>query len=160
MHNPIELKYGNHGSKIFMHRESAQTYTIGDRAAMHVVIGDQLVRDYAHNYGDRNPIHLDEQAGLESIFKSRIAHECCPLTSSRLCSRRISRPRNDLHRVDSWRFIAPVKIGDELSVEVSVFSCRQKSSGAFELTFDARAVKTDGTSVMSGKLHVIAPRPN
>lgn len=160
MQNSIALKYGNSSSDIQIRRESGAGYTAGDGAVMKITVGDQLVRDYAEQYGDRNPIHLDDRAGSESIFKSRIAHGMLSFNFfSTLLGAGFPGPGTIFTGVQEWKFTAPVKIGEELSIEISLAEARQKKSGAFDLIFDARAVKNDGTSVMSGKLAVIGPRP-
>jgi|GEM_PF-568634 len=160
MQNTIDFKYGNQPGQILTRRETGAGYSIGDRSSMKIVISDHLVRDYADQYGDRNPIHLDDQAGQNSIFKARIAHGMLSFNFfSTLLGAGFPGPGTIFTGVQEWKFTAPVKIGDELNIEVQVTAARLKSNGAYDLTFDAKAVKSDGTSVMSGKLGVIAPRP-
>lgn len=155
-----DFKYGSLTGQIQTQREAATSYTVGDTSSMKIVIGDKMVRDYADQYGDRNPIHLDDQAGQASIFKARIAHGMLSFNFfSTLLGAGFPGPGTIFKGVKEWQFTAPVKIGDEISVEVKIESARQKSSGAFDLVFAAQAVKTDGTSVMAGKLSVIAPKP-
>lgn len=160
MQKTIAFNYGSDRGEIRIQRESAQSYTLGDLSSLKVVIGDLMVRGYADQYGDRNPIHLDDQAGKESLFKARIAHGMLSFNFfSTLLGAGFPGPGTIFTGVQEWRFTAPVKIGDELSLEVKVVSAREKSSGAYDLVFEARAIKSDGTSVMSGKLSVIAPKP-
>jgi 3-hydroxybutyryl-CoA dehydratase len=154
------FNYGSNRGEIEIHRETERSYTVGDLSSMKVLIGDQMVRGYADQYGDHNPIHLDDQAGRESLFKARIAHGMLSFNFfSTLLGAGFPGPGTIFTGVQDWRFTAPVKIGDELALEVKVASAREKSSGAYDLVFEARAIKNDGTSVMSGKLSVIAPKP-
>jgi 3-hydroxybutyryl-CoA dehydratase len=159
MQNKITFDYGSESGEIHIQRQNERSYTPGDSSSMKVVIGDQMVRDYADQYGDRNPIHLDDQAGKNSLFKARIAHGMLSFNFfSTLLGAGFPGPGTIFTGVQEWRFTAPVKIGDQLLLEVKVTSAREKSSGAYDLVLDARAIKNDDTSVMSGKLSVIAPK--
>ncbi len=160
MQNEVQFKYGHSTGQITTKRESATGYVVGDKSTMTITIDDQMVRGYAEQYGDRNPIHLDDEAGQASIFKARIAHGMLSFNFfSTLLGAGFPGPGTIFKGIQEWQFTAPVKIGDQLVIEAAVASARQKSSGAYDLTLAAQASKTDGTSVMSGKLSVIAPKP-
>ncbi|NJM10238.1 MAG: hypothetical protein HC883_05090 [Bdellovibrionaceae bacterium] len=159
MERTIAFTYGPHEGQIFIKTEARDAYHDGDHAKMRIVVDDKLVRDYADQFGDRNPIHLDQAAGQASIFKSRIAHGMLSFNFfSTLLGAGFPGPGTIFTGIQDWRFTAPVKIGDELSIEIKIVSARQKSSGAFDLNLEAFAAKADGTKVMSGHLTVIAPK--
>jgi 3-hydroxybutyryl-CoA dehydratase len=160
MTQKLIVTYGTRSAEILIQRESNQTYAPKDQVSATIHIDDKLVRDYAGTYGDRNPIHLDEQAGRESIFKSRIAHGMLSFNFfSTLLGAGFPGPGTIFTGVENWRFTAPVRIDDELKMEVVVALARQKTNGAFELALDARATNREGVTVMAGRLNVIAPKP-
>ncbi|MBX3020079.1 MAG: MaoC family dehydratase [Bdellovibrionales bacterium] len=155
----VELNYGGQTTHIEMQLQAPDAYSVGDRAQMKVVISDILVREYADQYGDRNPIHLDENAAKASIFGARIAHGMLSFNFfSTLLGAGFPGPGTIFTGVSEWKFSAPVLIGDELSIQVTVAAERRKGNGSYDLTFDAAALNAKGKPVMSGKLNVIAPK--
>jgi 3-hydroxybutyryl-CoA dehydratase len=159
MDKKIGFKYGGSSAEITVNMQNASAYSIGDSAVMQVVIDDQMVRTYADQYGDRNPIHLDEAAGKASIFRNRIAHGMLSFNFfSTLLGAGFPGEGTIFTGVQEWKFTAPVLIGDKLSIEVKVAAQRQKKNGTFDLVVDAVAVNPAGKPVMSGKLSIIAPK--
>lgn len=156
----IPLRYGSQNTEIQISVQSPSAYTAGDNARMKITVDDKLVRDYADQYGDRNPIHLDDAAGAASIFKSRVAHGMLTFNFfSTILGAGFPGPGTIFKGVNEWRFTAPVKIGDQLIIQVKVLSARQKSNGTYDLQIEGSAATEAGTQVMSGSLGVIAPKP-
>lgn len=160
MQNSISFSYSGRPTDILISRETPGAYTVGDQAEMDVVVDDSLVRAYADQYGDRNPIHLDEEAGKASVFGSRVAHGMLSFNFfSSILGAGFPGPGTIFVAVHEWKFSAPVKIGDKLSIIIKVGSERMKKNGSFDLGIDASAVNQNGKEVMSGRLVVIAPPP-
>lgn len=155
---PETIKYGTEISTATKDCKDTSSYNVGDKATMTVQISDQLVRDYADQYGDRNPIHLDESAGQASVFKCRVAHGMLSFNFfSTLLGAVYPGPGTIFVEVKGWKFSAPVKIGDKLSIEVKIDHLRKKSNGSYEITFDSQAINSENKIVMGGQLVVIAP---
>ena len=104
-----EFTYSCRSARIEVSQLSAAEYSVGDSARMSVTIDDALVRTYAEQYGDRNPIHLDEAAGRASIFGARIAHGMLSFNFfSTILGAGFPGPGTIFTGVQEWRFTAPV----------------------------------------------------
>lgn len=155
----INFEYSGRPARIDITVASPSVYTVGDRAEMSVTIDDTLVRTYADQYGDRNPIHLDDEAGKASIFRGRIAHGMLSFNFfSTILGAGFPGPGTIFTGVSDWKFTAPVAIGDVLSIQIQIASERKKGNGSYDLSIAATAINQKGKSVMSGHLGVIAPK--
>lgn len=151
----LPLRYGSSSTEILVTRASDGAYTVGDGATMRVVVDDALVRTYADQYGDRNPIHLDDEAGRKSLFRSRVAHGMLSFNFfSTILGAGFPGPGSIFLGVQDWKFTAPVKIGDALTLRVAVAELAEKG----RMVVEASAVNEAGVSVMGGRLSLIAPR--
>lgn len=152
------FEYSGRPANIEIHLASPSAYSVGDRAEMSVTIDDLLVRTYADQYGDRNPIHLDDAAGKASIFGGRIAHGMLSFNFfSTILGAGFPGPGTIFTGISDWKFTAPVAIGEVLSIQIRIESERKKSNGSYDLAIAATAVNQKGKSVMAGRLNVIAP---
>lgn len=83
-------------------------------------IGLAQVRMFAEVSEDYNPIHLDEDAGRNSVFKERVAHG---MLSASLFSGLLGEKlpgHGTIYLGQSLRFLAPVTIGDVVAARVTV----------------------------------------
>jgi 3-hydroxybutyryl-CoA dehydratase len=93
---------------------------IGDDASLSMTITETHLVNYAGLTGDFNPLHVDAEFAKKSMFGERIAHG---MLMAGLISRVLG---NQLPGADSvymgqdLRFTAPVKIGDTVTVMVTV----------------------------------------
>lgn len=93
---------------------------IGQSASLGKTITEADILLYAAVSTDTNPIHIDADAGKQSIFGERIAHGM--LTAgliSAVLGTRLPGP-GSLYMRQSLRFAAPVKIGDTVRAMVTV----------------------------------------
>jgi len=128
----------------------------GDRAELKVEITDKLVQDFSEWSGDKNPLHLDAEYAERTRFHRRVAHGMSfGSLFSRLIGMNLPGP-GALWTSQSFRFVKPVFIGDELllSVEVIDFS---KATGLMNL--DCMATNQLGEEVVVGKGEVIFVGP-
>ncbi|HHK74757.1 MAG TPA: MaoC family dehydratase [Rhizobiales bacterium] len=93
---------------------------IGMSASYTRCVTESDIADYARISGDTNPLHLDERFAARSIFGSRIAHGL--LTASFISAVIGTRLPGDtaVYLSQSLRFLAPVRIGDEVTAKASV----------------------------------------
>lgn len=93
---------------------------IGQSASLGKTITEADILLYAAVSTDTNPIHIDADAGKQSIFGERIAHGM--LTAgliSAVLGTRLPGP-GSLYMRQSLRFAAPVKIDDTVRAMVTV----------------------------------------
>ncbi|KAA9015731.1 MaoC family dehydratase [Niallia endozanthoxylica] len=93
---------------------------IGDRAVFSKTISEFDIYQFAGITGDFNPMHIDEEFADKTIFQDRIAHGL--LTGSFISTvlgMKLPGP-NSIYLSQSFRFTAPVKIGDTIKAEVEV----------------------------------------
>ena len=92
----------------------------GDEASLSVTITESHIVLYAGITGDLNPVHVDAEHAKDSVFGERIAHGMLVggLISAVLGSK-LPGP-NSVYLGQDLRFTAPVKIGDTVTVTVTV----------------------------------------
>jgi len=107
--------------------EEGQSFESGARK---VIEADLLA--FTEISGDRHPIHTDEKYARDSIFGQRILHgpfgiavalglfgDFTELTDAAIA----------LTDISEWRFLAPVFVGDELSLTMTIAGKRRLRSG-------------------------------
>lgn len=104
-------------------------------------IGEGDVSLFAGLVGDFNPLHVDEEFCKASIFGTRVAHG--PLVLSTVIGL-----MSQMNWIDgtalgllgvSWKFQAPVKLGDTVSAKVTPLEARPSKSaerGVLKLGFE------------------------
>jgi 3-hydroxybutyryl-CoA dehydratase len=93
---------------------------VGDHAAMTKVITEEDVYLFAGITGDRNPLHTSHEYAAKTRFGERIAHGL--LTAgliSAVCGMKLPGP-GCVYLSQNLVFLAPVKIGDEITAQVEV----------------------------------------
>jgi 3-hydroxybutyryl-CoA dehydratase len=93
---------------------------IGDTANFSKTISEFDIYQFAGITGDFNPMHINEEYADTTIFKDRIAHGL--LTGSFISTvlgMKLPGP-NSIYLSQSFRFTAPVKIGDTIHATVEV----------------------------------------
>ncbi|WP_071394653.1 MaoC family dehydratase [Bacillus tuaregi] len=93
---------------------------IGDQAVFSKTISEFDIYQFAGITGDFNPMHIDEEFADKTIFQDRIAHGL--LTGSFISTvlgMKLPGP-NSIYLSQSFRFTAPVKVGDTIKAVVEV----------------------------------------
>jgi 3-hydroxybutyryl-CoA dehydratase len=93
---------------------------IGDTADFSKTISEFDIYQFAGITGDFNPMHINEEFAKTTIFEDRIAHGL--LTGSFISTvlgMKLPGP-NSIYLSQSFRFTAPVKIGDTIHAKVEV----------------------------------------
>ena len=93
---------------------------VGEEASLARTITEAHIVLYAGLTGDMNPIHVDAEQAAQSMFGERIAHGMlvAGLISTVLGSQ-LPGP-NTIYLGQDLKFTAPVKIGDTITVVVTV----------------------------------------
>jgi len=131
---------------------SIEEFRVGERATARRAFGEEDVGRFAELSGDFNELHIDEVAAGRSRFGGRIVHGM--LTAS-LVSRLLGMElpgRGTIYLQQSLRFVAPVRIGDELeaAVEVTAIDVAKR-----RMTLSTTVRRVDGENVLTGEALVM-----
>jgi len=118
-------------------------------------IGEPEIAAFAELSGDRNPLHLDEIAAREGPFGGRVAHGALGIAVATGLLAASGHTRGTLVALTGieWRFLAPIRPGERVRLELAVESRRELAGRGHGLvTFAAELVAGDGRVVQRGRL--------
>ena len=126
----------------------------GDSASIERVLGIQDIQLFALLSGDIDPAHVDPEFAASSRFEGVIAHGMWggALISGVLGTRLPG--AGTIYRSQTLRFLAPVRIGDRLAIQVTVVATDPATRG---VTLACTCTNQDGDVVIEGEAEVIAP---
>jgi len=125
--------------------------TVGARATRVRTITDSDIVRFAEVSGDRNPVHLDAAYAARSPFGERVAHGF--LTGSMISAvigMELPGP-GSIYLGQTMKFLAPVCIGDTVTVSVEVIGVREEKR---LITLRTDCINQDGTVVLTGEATV------
>ena len=128
--------------------------TIGQKASLKRRVEERDIRLFAAVSGDCNPVHLDAEFAAGTLFKERIAHG---MFSGALISAAIAcnlPGPGTIYLGQQLTFSRPVKLGDELTVELEVLEKLPK----YRVRLATRVFNQNGEQVVDGTAEVLAPR--
>lgn len=128
--------------------------TIGQKASLQRRVEERDIRLFAAVSGDCNPVHLDAEFAAGTLFKERIAHG---MFSGALISAAIAcnlPGPGTIYLGQQLTFSRPVKLGDELTVELEVLEKLPK----YRVRLATRVFNQNGEQVVDGTAEVLAPR--
>jgi 3-hydroxybutyryl-CoA dehydratase len=126
---------------------------IGMMRSLRKEITDQDIELFATVSTDRNPVHLDDDYANGTMFKGRIAHG---MLTAGLISAVIGEQlpgHGTVYLGQSLKFLAPVRPGDVVDVEVTATEIDLPRR---RVTLETRAMVGD-TLVVKGEALVMAP---
>ena len=127
---------------------------VGQKASFQRTVGERDIQLFAEVSGDRNPVHLDAEYAAGTLFKERIAHG---ILSGALISAAIATTLpgpGTIYLGQNLRFTRPVKIGDQLTVELEVLEKLPKNRARI----GTRVLNQNGEAVVEGEAEVLAPK--
>ncbi len=130
-------------------------YEVGQSADMTKVITEEDILRFAEITGDRNPVHISEEFASQTRFGERIAHGI--LTAgliSAVVGTKLPGP-GCLYVSQTLAFLAPVKIGDEITARAEVV---EVISGK-RLKLRTLCINQREEVVLEGEAIVVPPRP-
>jgi len=99
---------------------------VGDEASLARTMTETHIVNYAGITGDMNPIHVDAEYAAHSMFKERIAHGMLVAgLISAVVGTQLPGP-NSIYLGQDLNFVAPVMIGDTITVVVTVTGKRDE----------------------------------
>ncbi|WP_165354718.1 MaoC family dehydratase [Tropicimonas sp. IMCC6043] len=126
---------------------------VGMKRDLTKLITDEDIEKFAEVSTDRNPVHLDEEYAKETMFQGRIAHG---MLTAGLISAVIGEQlpgHGTVYLGQTLKFMAPVRPGDIVHVEVEVSEIDHKKRRV-KLFTEARI---GDTVVLRGEANVLAP---
>ena len=137
-----------------MHGKFFEDLEVGQTAQSTYLITAGMIEAFAELSGDDNPLHLDEIYARGTPFGGRIAHG---MLSGGFISAVIGAKLpgyGSIYISQSLRFKRPVKIGDEVVVEVTITGLDDAKARASLST----VCRVGGKSVVEGEALVLVPR--
>jgi len=120
---------------------------IGDEASLARTITEAHIVSYAGITGDMNPLHVDAEYAAHSMFKERIAHGMLVAgLISAVLGTQLPGP-NSIYLGQDLKFMAPVMIGDTVTVVVTVTGKRDEKR---IITLRTTACNQRGEMVVDG----------
>jgi acyl dehydratase len=120
---------------------------VGDRAALARTVEAGDIELFTRISGDRNPLHYDEAAARASRFGEIIVQGgITTAILNAVVAERLPGPGTVFLHVD-WKFLAPVRPGDEITGAVEVLEVREDKPITRLRTTVSRQ---DGTLVLEG----------
>ncbi len=132
-------------------KQSKPLPAIGAQATRSRTISEADVVRFADVSGDHNPVHLDEEYAAQSLFGGRIAHGF--LTGSMISAvlgTELPGP-GSIYLGQTLKFLAPVRIGDAVTVTVEVMTVREDKR---LITLKTDCTNQDGLLVLTGEATV------
>ena len=126
---------------------------IGLSRSIAKVMGDVEIDSFSKTSEDRNPIHLNDEAGKASIFKSRVVHG---MLSASLFSALLGEylpGHGAIYLSQTLQFTKPVYPGDEVVASVTVININNNKK---QVTLKCEA-KVGDKLVIKGEAVALAP---
>ncbi len=130
-----------------------ESIQIGDSFSVDRIVTAEDVQSFADITGDDNPIHVDEAYAKDSRFGHRVVHGVLLLG---LISKVLGRDfpgHGSVAVALSCRFLRPVPVGSEVTVEIKVSEKVEKRKYVKVRTY----IYLDGRMVLGGEGTVIPP---
>ena len=128
--------------------------SIGQTASYSKHIEEKDIQLFAAVSGDVNPVHLDAEFAATTPFKDRIAHGMLTgAVISAAIAMELPGP-GTIYLGQSLRFRLPVKIDDEITVQLEVTDKRDDKGF---VTLECKVVNQHGKAVATGTAEVMAP---
>ncbi|MCL7461180.1 MaoC family dehydratase [Pseudomonas sp. NW5] len=127
---------------------------IGQCASIERTVSERDVQLFAEVSGDRNPVHLDAEYAAGTPFKERIAHG---MLTGALISAAIAGHLpgpGSVYLGQNLRFLRPVKLGDQLRIELEVLEKLPKQ----RVRLATRVFNAQNKAVVEGEAEVLAPK--
>ncbi|WP_298581488.1 bifunctional enoyl-CoA hydratase/phosphate acetyltransferase [uncultured Luteimonas sp.] len=127
---------------------------IGDTATIERTLAQQDIQLFAVLSGDLNPTHIDPDFAASTRYSGVIAHGMWGgALISAVLGTRLPGP-GTVYLGQTLRFLAPVRLGDRLTVQVTVTAL---DPGKRCVTLACSCTNQDGKRVIEGEAQVIAP---
>ncbi|MGZ9137416.1 MAG: MaoC family dehydratase [Candidatus Deferrimicrobiaceae bacterium] len=119
------------------------------------VITEEDILLFAEITGDRNPVHISKEFAAQSRFGERIAHGILAAgLISAVIGMKLPGP-GCLYVSQTLSFLAPVKIGDEITARAEVMEVISEK----RLKLKTQCINQRKEVVLEGEAIIVPPRP-
>ena len=129
---------------------------MGEIASRRLTVTDESLELYARITGDRNPLHFDEEFARATRFGGRVAQGGITAGILNAVVAMDLPGAGSVFMSQELRYLAPVRVGDEIIGEVKVLSARDDKP---IVRLAVRVTRDDGTRVLEGEASVYVMRP-
>jgi 3-oxoacyl-[acyl-carrier protein] reductase len=124
------------------------TIQVGDTRSLVRTISEEDVRKFVEMTGDDNPLHVDQSFAQSTPFKDIVVHGMLGASFiSTVIGTQLPGP-GALWVSQSFDFLLPVRLGDQLTVSCTVLSKRERER---LLELESRIVNGHGRTVLTGR---------
>lgn len=127
---------------------------VGMTAVKLIPVTEQRIQQFAEASDDFNPVHMDEAFAAKTAYRGRIAHGLLSASFGSAVVGTILPGAGAIYISQTLQFHAPVRIGDEVEVRISVVSVDPESA---RVELDCAGF-VDGKLIMGGVATVRVPR--
>lgn len=127
---------------------------VGMTAVKVIPVTEQRIQQFAEASDDFNPVHMDEAFASKTAYRGRIAHGLLSASFGSAVVGTILPGAGAIYISQTLQFHAPVRIGDEVEVRISVVSVDQESA---RVELDCEGF-VEGRLIMGGVATVRVPR--
>ena len=130
--------------------------SVGDCASIERTLAQEDIQLFALLSGDLNPTHVDPEFAASTRYSGVIAHGMWGgALISAVLGTRLPGP-GTIYLGQTLRFLAPVRIGDRLTIQVTVTALEP---GRRLVTLACKGTNQRGEVAIEGEAQVIAPAP-
>ena len=129
-------------------RDLAPLPAIGLRASRSRTITEDDIDLFAHVSTDKNPIHIDERYAALTPFGGRVAHGIMVASMISAVLGNDLPGHGSIYLGQTLKFLAPVHIGDTITVTVEVISLREDKH---IVTLRTDCTNQEGALVLTGE---------
>ena len=127
---------------------------VGMTAEKIIPVTEQRIQQFAEASDDFNPVHMDEAFASKTAYRGRIAHGLLSASFGSAVVGTILPGAGAIYISQTLQFHAPVRIGDDVVVRISVVSVDPESA---RVELDCEGF-VDGKLIMAGVATVRVPR--
>ena len=126
---------------------------LGMRVAYERQVTEDMIESFAEVSGDFNPLHLDEDYAVTTMFKGRIAHGMLSAAFISKVFGTVMPGKGSVYISQTLRFLVPVRIDDTVmtTVEVTAIDAEKR-----RVSFKSRC-KVGTTVVIDGDALILVP---
>ena len=127
---------------------------VGSQGQFSKTLGERDIALFGDTSGDVNPVHFDEAYASGTMFKGRIAHGMWSAGLISTCIGTVLPGPGSIYLTQQLKFKLPVRIGDSLTVIVTV---KEKNEKRKTVLMDCLVQNQAGKTVVFGEATVKPP---
>ena len=131
--------------------------SVGTQGTFTKTLTERDIALFGETSGDVNPVHFDEEYASGTPFEGRIAHGMWSAGLISTCIGIIMPGPGSIYRGQELKFVAPVRIGDTLTVTCTV---KEKVERKKFVVLDCQVHNQNGDLVTVGDAKVMPPTDN